>query len=170
MDREKLGRLVRATWEQWARENPVKCETCSGRGYRFVLCDACNDSTWDHECPPSEDCDDCNGTGKRVKPSLVTPWDALTEPEREVDRLIADAVARAMVDDIAAAFMARRDEWRKRGVSAGERRDWDDSIACEARVNEVDCAIALLISATKRIDAGVTPADLAGLAAREGGR
>jgi hypothetical protein len=50
--REFMGKLVRAEWERWAREQP------------------------------------------NPKPSWLTPWDQLTEPEREVDRRIAEAIWR----------------------------------------------------------------------------
>jgi hypothetical protein len=50
--REFMGKLVRAEWERWAREQP------------------------------------------NPKPSWLTPWDQLTEPEREVDRRIAETIWR----------------------------------------------------------------------------
>lgn len=40
-----------------------ECRRCDGRGHYWPSCSMCHDSTWDHECPPRQACDACDGTG-----------------------------------------------------------------------------------------------------------
>lgn len=98
-DREALGRIVRGTWIMWARENPVRCERCSGSGWVLPYCGRCSDSGDDHECPSGWPCDDCDGRGTLVRPDWIAPWEEMPEAHREVDRQIGEAVARAVATD-----------------------------------------------------------------------
>lgn len=40
-----------------------RCRRCDGSGRYHPPCYRCDDSTDDHECPPSRDCETCKGKG-----------------------------------------------------------------------------------------------------------
>lgn len=68
MNPETLGKVVRATWVAWAKEQP------------------------------------------NPKPSWLVEWDALPEPDKEVDRRIGRAIYAAAIEDAEAVVQDMRGE------------------------------------------------------------
>lgn len=62
----QLREAARAALAELARRggDPSHCGCCRGSGMVEPWCRYCGDSTYDHDCPPAEPCDRCQGTGR----------------------------------------------------------------------------------------------------------